>query len=76
MGRAPRGRLRVRFRLRGAAAGSVVEEAEEVAAFVRRLAVLLGAPRDDDARATLGAERKGRPKAAAIADEVDAAAQR
>lgn len=42
-GRAPRGRLRVRFRLRGATAGSVVEEAEEVAAFVRRLAVLLGA---------------------------------
>ena len=42
-GRAPRGRRRVRFRLRGAAAGSVVEEAEEVAAFVRRLAVLLGA---------------------------------
>jgi tight adherence protein B len=42
-GRAPRGRLRVRFRLRGAAEGSVVEQAEEVAAFVRRLAVLLGA---------------------------------
>ncbi|MBP2457608.1 tight adherence protein B [Clavibacter michiganensis] len=40
-GRDP-GRRR-RSRLRGVSGGSVIEEAEEIAAFVRRLAVLLGA---------------------------------
>ncbi|RIJ43888.1 pilus assembly protein, partial [Clavibacter lycopersici] len=39
MGRA----LAVRLRIRGAGDEAVVEEAEEIAAFVRRLAVLLGA---------------------------------
>ncbi|RII85453.1 pilus assembly protein, partial [Clavibacter californiensis] len=36
-------RRRLRPRLRGAGDEAVVEEAEEIAAFVRRLAVLLGA---------------------------------
>ncbi|RIJ53868.1 pilus assembly protein, partial [Clavibacter lycopersici] len=39
MGRA----LAVRLRIRGAGDEAVVEEADEIAAFVRRLAVLLGA---------------------------------
>ena len=56
--------------------GGVAEVWDPQRSLADQLATLLAAPRDHDARATLGAERQGRPKAAAIADEVDAAARR
>jgi len=56
--------------------GGVAELWDPQRSLADQLAVLLATPRDHDARATLGAERQGRPKAAAIADEVDMAARR
>jgi malonate decarboxylase gamma subunit len=56
--------------------GGVAEVWDPQRSLADQLAVLLARPRDHDARATLGATRKGRPKAAAIAGEVAAAARR
>jgi len=56
--------------------GGVAEVWDSQRSLADQLATLLASPRDHDARATLGAERKGRPKAAAIAGEVDMAARR
>jgi len=56
--------------------GGVAEVWDPQRSLADQLATLLAARRDHDARATLGAERQGRPKAAAIAGEVDMAARR